>query len=240
VVTGQGGKSPADSEAEDEETETGSIVIHYDMPDGQPEAEFRIYRLGGIDGPDWPRLIARNGSHATIEGLAPGKYGVFRSKYVFISEQGRQAGLDQQIVSVEPGRTESVHFTRPAGGRSIEGEITGLPGTDIAGTFVRVKPARAAELPEREALRLPALDLVAASAGRFRTEKLPPGEYLITAETYGYGPSRSQKIDGMVVVSTGVNLPMYVGSAKVTILGETEPSLVRLKMRKTDPSDRFW
>jgi hypothetical protein len=156
---------------------------------------------------------------------------------VFITDHLRGAVLDQQRVDVMADRTTTVEFIRPAGGRSVTGEMVGLPETGVAGTFVSVMPAEPGDVDPREKYARPRLDFVAAAAGRFRTEKLPPGEYWVVATAYGPSQDRVREVDGGWGMSSGVQPPAYVGWAKITVERESEPLPLRIEMRKPDRAD---
>lgn len=213
---------------------TCSLKIHYEMPGGPPKADFQINRMG--DEPQERRKIAvDNGSEATIPDLPSGEYGVYRTKYLGINEHGRYAVLDQQIVLLLADRTTTVEFVRSAARRKIMGELAGLPERGI-GTFISIYPGKAAELPIHEAVQLPRFDMLTAPAGKFETDRLPPGEYCIKATAYGPPPERVR--EGFI--RSGVQAPAYVGMAKLVIPEQGEPSPVRIEMRRWTSSDTYW
>ncbi len=66
------------------------------------------------------------------------------------------------------------------------------------------------------------------------------GIYLGGTYNYYNEANRYEEIDGMVGVTTGIDLSMYVGQSKVTISADAEPQPVRIEMRKRNASDRYW
>ncbi len=156
-------------------------------------------------------------------------YDVTRTKQLRVGDSGRGTPCDRATVKLEPGKSARFECVRRTG-QPVAGEVIGLKGTDMEGAYLCVRPAYATGDPrDRGAWSLTVFDAMTCGVdGRFKTERLAPGSYTITAEAYQPEPRNGP-------FTTGERLPSLVGSAKVTVPagGEVKPVQIELKPLET-------
>jgi hypothetical protein len=186
----------------------------------------------------WP--VVANGGQLLLDDLPPGKYEVTRKK-----PKSYNGGFlcDRRTVTVESGKTTTSQIVRRRGA-VVEGQIVGLkegmfaqremigPQGEMSAcgrapsAIVSVHPAQATgDLHSDWAGNRITYDaLVCGADGKFRTERLLPGQYAIIAEAY-----RPEKYSG--TVSTDWPTPDFVGRAVVTVPDGGPPPPVKIELR---------
>jgi hypothetical protein len=220
--------------------EPARLRIRYNIKGAPAEAQVRL-ELRTWDIPGWKgavnveRWVALKAGKdgLLIENLPPGVYDISRIKHLRTTSSGTDAMLDRNLeLTLESGKTGEYNFVRPTGA-PISGEIAGLPGRDVDGVFVYVKPAEASGDPRgRTDWKLPTFDGVGLDeAGEFTTECIPPGQYKVIATANRTESPEERR-------STGLRLPAWVGSATVTVPETGDPPRVRVEMKPYSPHER--
>jgi hypothetical protein len=215
----------------------GKLVVHYDIV-GAPEQsriilQFHTWELPGWDGASSDRYDAiQQHVDFVLDNLAPGEYTIDRAKNMGMKNRWDQVFLDRQTFKIESGKTTVIDFVRPIGA-PITGQVVGLDRTEVANAkpvrvYVRVLSAKDAqgEFP-------PLLDSVGMEPGekpmdgKFITERIPPGQYIVRAEVYI--PETPEQMH-----TTGWPSPAFAGEAMVTVpeKGPPEPVQIPLKTFK--------
>ncbi|MHC4399204.1 MAG: carboxypeptidase regulatory-like domain-containing protein [Planctomycetota bacterium] len=221
--------------------EPASLTIHYDIEGGEDEATFRL-ELKTWELEDW-RGVARsvqrrhvpNRGKVVMRNLAPGTYDLGRMKSVQIGHLGQGHYCFRCDVTVGPGQAAEVRLVRKEG-RRISGMVVKPDVGNLAGAFVYVKPAEATGDPRRftAEVRLDTFDFLGCKINdQFQTEIIPPGEYTVVVEAY-------KPEDRNGVMTTGMQSPDFVGTAKVTVNKEGPPPAVLIELktwRETKPPD---
>jgi hypothetical protein len=138
---------------------------------------------------------------------------------------GTTAIYARRTVVIEAGQTQSVDLVRTSG-FAIHGEVTGLKDTDAPGAYIYVRSAEATGNPGvLTDWNLPLFDAMTCDQdGVFRTARLEPGTYTISAEAYKpETPEEARR--------SGWRLPSYVGKVKLTVTAGVAPAPVRIEMR---------
>jgi len=212
------------------------LVLRYDIPGDLPEATFRL-ELKTWDMPGWKSVVgsvqnpvAANQGEVILENVAPGPYDLVRSKPLRLGDAGVGGMLDRRSPILEAGKTTRIDFVRKTG-QPIAGEVLGLPATKAPGAFVRVRlPASVAAERGVKQWMLPTLDtLTCGRDGRFTTARIPPGEYVVTAQAFEPESPEAR-------FRLGVRGPSFTGRAEVTVRGDVRPPRVLILLKPWSPS----
>ncbi len=170
------------------------MTISYDIDGAAKEGVFRL-ELMTWDMPDW-RGTARveryvtcgNGGTLEVDGLPPGEYDVCRYiEPMVVGDMGHGGMLDRSFaVKIEAGKTAKLEFVRTKGG-PISGQVVGLKEAGAPGAFVNVRPEQVTGDPRApgDEWKLPFFDALATGPdGQFKTSRISPGTYMVTAEAY--------------------------------------------------------
>jgi len=207
------------------------LLIRYDMPGSEAEAQLHL-DFAAEDMEEWDAARLRMSLAPTIRNgeeielaVMPGRYRFARGKIVTIGEFGRGFGCDLREIVLAPGETQTVDLIRRSG-HSIEGEVSGLKESGAAGAILTVRAADATGDPRNFNEVMSVSDAVSCNLedGRFRTGPVPPGTYTAVAEAY-LPETPAQRN------STGIRLPDFIGTAKVTIVRNSPPLPVKIGLR---------
>jgi len=110
-----------------------------------------------------------------------------------------------------------VDFAR-ATGFPIRGQVVGLAKAKAPVAFIFVRPAEAAGDPLFDAV-------TSDETGHFSTARLEPGTYTVVVEVY-----LPESPTG--IFHSGICLPNYVGTAKVTVSASTPPAPVSIELSR--------
>jgi RNA polymerase sigma factor (sigma-70 family) len=169
----------------------GSIAIHCDLP-GKPAKQPVMIQLRTWDGVDWDTDVLRfhmssysvtNPGETVFEHLPPGKYAVEREQE---TPSGNRSVLltaaDRQLVKVEPEQRATVRFERKRG-RPLTGQVRGLENVELRYAHVMIQypgPEEQFGHDRRRVRQYTAFDVIPiTSAGRFTTDRIPPGKYML-------------------------------------------------------------
>jgi hypothetical protein len=171
-----------------------------------------------------------NGGTLEVDGLPPGEYDVCRwIDALRVGDIGQGGMLDRRFAyKIEAGKTAKLEFVRTKG-CPISGQVVGLKEAGAPGAFVNIRPEQATGVPFAEAdWKLAFFDAVATGPdGQFKTSRISPGTYMVTAEAYKPEP-RTSGSGG--IVETGIRLPNLLGKTKVVLpeSGEVKPIRIEL------------
>ncbi|CAN5842492.1 hypothetical protein BH23PLA1_BH23PLA1_05120 [soil metagenome] len=200
--------------------EPATLRIPYAIEGDAVESEFRLGpktteelrgRLGVLR-----NVQVVNGEEAVLRDVTPGEYGLHRSKTLTIGEYRQRVSVDHQTFTVESGRENVVDFVRHRGERISGAVIEDLKG-EAGMMFVGIEAVNDPQEPlPLGALRL--LDIVACDKNaRFRTARIPPGDYVVHVVGYRgrprYGPFITPLIEAVD----------FRGSAPVTVPAVGKP-----------------
>jgi hypothetical protein len=184
---------------------------------------------------DWKDVGAKlhfsvaNGGRLALTNVTPGTYDFARQKSVRVGTNvpyGQPVWIDRRTIVLDSGQTQNVDLVR-AKGSSLRGELVGLEETDAPGAYIYVRSGTASGDPKDLGERaLPSFDALAFNRGdrQFQTARLEPGTYTVVAEAYRPETREQQG-------RSGIRLPAWIGTAKVTISANTPPAPVRIEMR---------
>ena len=237
--------------------EPATLELRYDIPDDAPKARIEIY-LKSWDMPGWKQVagaqrtinIPQSG-RVVLKDMTPGVYDIWRSKIIIIGRSGTGAFCDRGNFTLTGGKTTTASFVRKEG-HPVTGRITGMTPDSVPGVELRVQ--RKATTPLHVGTIGPAVKSVLADVGagaptakwitvdalackpngEFKTARLSPGTYTISAKAYAPMPDRNRYSLGLW------HRPLaYTGSATVTIDKDRPPAEVVIKMtRPTKPKPR--
>ncbi len=211
--------------------EPARLLIRFDMPGAASEGKFHLDFESG-ESKEWLAARVRMSLSPTIRNseeieliLMPGTYHFSRGKIVDVGDFGRGFVLGSSDIVLEPGETRVVEVSR-YDGHSIVGDVLGLKDSGAVGAFVTVRAADATGDPRNSKETTSVFDATSCNAedGHFETEPLSPGVYSIVVEAYlPETPEQSN--------STGLRLPDFVGTAKVSITpdGPIPPVVIGLR-----------
>ncbi len=219
--------------------EPGRLLVKYDIPGGDAEAKLLLQLLQmGTGGAPTSRgagylrepLVANKGQ-VSLDNLPPGKYTLVRRKAYF---------CDRRDVVIEPGKTTTSEFVRDRG-TVVEGQIVGLkegmfahpqmigPNGEMpasSGAIISVRPVSVMSDFAGPDWKLPVFDAFTCGPdGKFKTERLSPGQYALIAEAYLPEPYS-------LYYSTGRRRPSFVGRTVVTVPESGEPPKVTIKLQE--------
>lgn len=199
--------------------EPATLVIRYDIEGDEPKARFHLH-LMTWEMPDWRSVVdtmqnpeAPNKGRVVVKGLTPGTYDLARTKSVRAGNFGRGFFCNRRRITLQPGKTAVAEFVRPEG-HPIVGEVAGLAKGSVPGVFIEVASAG----NEKGSTTLDAL--ACEVNGRFKTARIPPGTYTVTATAYK--PDRGVRL--------GLLVPQFVGHVEVTVPKDRPPAPVRIQM----------
>jgi beta-lactamase regulating signal transducer with metallopeptidase domain/protocatechuate 3,4-dioxygenase beta subunit/Leucine-rich repeat (LRR) protein len=216
--------------------EPGRLKVKYDIEGGDEKAAlFMQMNTWDAQTPAWRGIdnihepAAPNKGEVTIDNLPPGKYELSRKK-----PAKRVLGVgthfaDRRTIEIASGKTTESDFIRDRG-TAVEGQIEGLKDGMLAGglkpgAIVSVRsPAVTGDLASSR-WKEPIFDIVVCGPdGKFKTERLLPGEYSIIAEAFEAEKPEERR-------STGIRLPAFVGRAAVTVPESGPPPQVKIEIK---------
>lgn len=209
----------------------GVIIVRYDIADDSPEAELHLRLVAGqLDAPAWKdfsstlKPTVANQGQITLTNLAPGTYDFARTKTLETGDGGRGVSYERRTVVLAAGQTQRVDVVRSAG-FSIHGGVTGLADTDALGAYIYVRGGEATG-DVRSQWSVPLFDALTCDRdGQFKTARLEPGTYTVMVEAYEPEPPSR-------VMTTGIRLPNYAGTAKVTVAADAAPVPLKIELRR--------
>ena len=228
--------------------EPGKLVVHFDIAGAGDEADVLLRPAQSVAGTSGPQsevaqadvVYQRSGrvkrhGEVVFDNLPPGEYAVERMKD-FESVYGvvTTARLERSIVKIVSGQSAAVDFARPKGA-SVSGQVVGLDRAELRKTT----PARVFVTVERanethDNTPNPLLDAVDvgtifqngdAPEGKFTTERLPPGQYRITANLFDDSRSDLTTVD---------KPPLFSGETLVTVSDDTQPPSVKIELQRIE------
>jgi hypothetical protein len=207
------------------------LTISYDIEGAAKEGVFRL-ELKTWDMADWRGVVqtsrfvkCQNGGTLEVADLEPGEYDVCRwVENLRVGDRGHSGMLDRGILKVEAGKPAKLEYVRTKGG-PISGQVVGLKEAGLPGAFIKILPEQATGDPRtRDEWKLTVFDKLATGPdGQFKTSKIAPGTYMVTAEAYAPEDERTRG-------RLGGRLPGFVGKAKVVVpeSGEVKPIRIQL------------
>jgi hypothetical protein len=167
-------------------------------------------------------ITVANRGEAVLRDATPGAYGLWRMKSLTVGDYRRGDHVEYRAFSVEGGAAAVVDFVRAHGG-PIVGGVSGPEGERARMIFVGIEPVDASATrgwPRRSPRSL--LDIVACGAdGRFRTARIPPGEYVAYAVGYRNQPRYGPFVEFIEPLD-------FSGSAPVTVPPDGNPPAVQI------------
>ncbi len=209
--------------------EPGKLIVHYGIPGG-PEETTIFLQLHTWDREGWKgvdnrrRPTVRQHGELVLDNMTPGLYEVVRDSGGF---------LDRRQVTIEPGTTVTSDFIRKAGA-PITGRVVGLDREEVLKakpTHINIsvhKPGdeRNPIAPKFASVQISPFDKDGKpSDGSFKTEIIPPGEYLVRASVFiEETPEQRNR--------TGIIPPGFEGEAKVTVPEQGAPPPIEIQLKK--------
>ncbi len=213
--------------------EPGTLELLYDIPGDAPKAEIEIHLkswdmpgLKPVAGATRTVTVPNNG-RVVLNDMTPGPYDIWRSKAMGDGLIGFGLFCDRADFALTAGKTTTAAYVRKEG-HPVTGRITGLPPGSVPGVMLRVQRVPKAKPPAAgPAVRSITVDALGCKPnGPFKTARLSPGTYTISAEAYApaSGSGRSLGLFRRV--------PTFTGSVAVTVEKDHPPAEVVIKMTK--------
>jgi hypothetical protein len=135
--------------------------------------------------------------------------------------------LDRSRLKVEAGTAAKLEYVRPKGG-PISGQVVGLKEAGLPGALVKVGTEQATGNPFVPTLgdvwKSPVFDAVVTGPdGQFKTSRIPPGTYMVTASAWKPEPPS-------MAFHTGIRGPDFIGKVKVVVPEDGEVKPVRIEV----------
>jgi hypothetical protein len=212
----------------------GKATIAYEIEGAAKEGVFRL-QLMSWDMPDWRGVVQTtlyvkcpNGQTIDVADLTPGEYDVFREiDGLRVGDLGHSGMLDRGTLKVESGKAAKLEYVRTKG-CPISGQVVGLKEAGLPGAFIDVRPEQATGDPRADEWKLTFFDaLVTGPDGQFKTSRIAPGTYMVTAEA-SKPADRSE--DTSAVILGGWLLPGFVGKVKVVVPESGEVKPIRIEI----------
>jgi len=215
--------------------EPATLELLYDIPGDASTAKVQIH-LKTQDMPGWKQLdgvertvTVPNNGRMVLNDMMPGLYDIWRSKTVVVGRVGSRAFCDRGNFALAAGKTTTAAFVRKEG-HPVTGRITGLPPDSVPGVMLVVQQRVAKTKPQAAAgpaARWITVDgLRCKPNGPFKTARLSPGTYTISAKAYAPTSDSGRSL------GTFWRRPAFTGSAKVTVGKDHPPAEVVIKMTK--------
>ena len=212
--------------------EPARVDVELDI-DGADKESTIFYQLLSHNAPEFKGLQSTrevkiaNPGKLSLAALPPGRYQLWRSVMNRVGELGFGAGLDQIFFELAPGETRSIRYVRPKGAR-LSGKVIWPEGTSHMGTVVSVRHL----LDQKDPFGNHEWPLVVASTtaegGKYRTERIPPGKYLLRAE--GYVPLTPEQR-----FRTGLIRPSLHAEITIEVPAEGELTVPDLSLKPSRP-----
>jgi len=237
--------------------EPATLELLYDIPGDAPKAKIAIHmkswdmpgwkRVAGTE----RTVIVPQSGRVVLNDMTPGLYDIWRSKIVIVGRSGTGAFCDRGNFTLTGGKTATADFVRKEG-HPVTGRIRGMAQDSAPGVELMVQ--RKVTTPPHAGTILPAVKRTLADAlaskpnagtvaptvkwitfdalackpnGPFKTARLSPGTYTISAKAYAPMSNRNRYSLGLWRRS-----PAYTGSATVTVGKDRPPAEVIIKMTK--------
>jgi hypothetical protein len=209
-----------------------ALIVRYSIPGDEANAELSLTlwtsEMGssgwnGVQTALKPKVA--NGGQVVLTNLTPGRYEFYRTKMLHADGGSHGIPYERRTIVLDAGQTQQVDLVRSVG-HPVQGKVTGLDHTGATGGYIYVRSAIATGNPRdmMEGL-LPCFDaLTFGTDGVFRTARLEPGTYTIVAHVYGPEPIEFRH-------RTGIRLPGYFGTAKVTVTAADPPPPIKIELQ---------
>jgi hypothetical protein len=203
--------------------EPATLIVRYDIPDDAPKTQLRLqlktWELSSMKGVTFVQQpTVTNQGQVVLTDLAPGTYDLTRTKMLRVGTEAHGQFYGRSTVVLQAAQTQQVDFVRTTG-FPVRGEVVGLTDANASGAFIYVRSAEATGDPRKlQELMLPLFDVTMCDQAG-----LEPGTYTIVVEAFIPEPP-SHTID------TGIRLPDYIGTAKVTVSAVTPPEPVKIDL----------
>jgi hypothetical protein len=178
-----------------------SVIFYQLLTEGREE--FKGLRL------EREVKIANPGKLA-LASLPPGRYQFCRMVMNNLGELGFGGMLERQFFELNAGETKKLDFVRETGAR-IRGKITWPTDTKLMGIVVTIRsPVKQKSPFDKYEWPVVYASQTAEKDGTFKTERVPPGTYVLSAEAYA-PLSRDQRF------RTGRILPSHRAEVKIDV-----------------------
>ena len=211
--------------------ETATLGINYDIPGDDENAQFVLQHRGwsyaSKDAYKFVTVKARNGAPAAMVTLPAGEYSLARSRRAWMGHGEGGYSCESQKIELQPGQTLTLDVTRRQG-QSLTGELVFPLDAIVSGANVLVQRAGSEQLDALVAMQKgQMLDVATCGAeGKWKTQLIPPGDYVLTAEAYA--PPSEPSYASIVFEIQG---PTYTGIARMTVpeTGQAPPVLIPME-----------
>jgi RNA polymerase sigma factor (sigma-70 family) len=170
---------------------SGSLAITCALPGKAAKQPVEI-ELRTFDGASWNKNVLRfhesvfavpNPGERVFDHLPPAQYSVERAEETPTGKNSvLMTSADRHLVKVEPNQRATIHFQRKAG-RPLVGQVRGLENVDLRYAHVTIGHWGPEEEPDRNGRRTRYFTafqvLPITSDGRFTTDPIPPGKYIL-------------------------------------------------------------
>lgn len=165
-----------------------------------------------------------NPGKLTLASLPPGRYQLCRSVMNHLGEIGFGAFLDRQFFELKAGESKSIDFAREKGAR-VRGKVTWPAETKLMGIVVALKSEKAEKSPlEGHEWTTVYASHTADADGKFLTERVAPGKYVLAASAYvPLTPEQRFR--------TGVILPSFRAQITIEVPAEGELTVPDLALK---------
>ncbi len=204
--------------------EPATLRIPYAIEGDEAEADIQLIQVGE-KGRVWVvrKVRVPNGGEVVLRDASPGPSTLWKRKLLVHDDYRQKVGVEHRKLTLAPGEVAVASYVRERG-HPIQGKVSELELGEARMMFVAIEPVVPPE-GKPPGLGIPLiLDIVACDAdGRFRTARIPPGEYAVRAVGYRHQP-RYGPFSGFMEASD------FSGSGTVVVPEDGKPPEVRLKL----------
>lgn len=213
------------------------IVVSYDVPGGEKDEKIFVQHIAGrgVIGSEGPPTLRynpiKNGGKIELKELGAGKYQVTRYRQLDVCQAGpgrMHIGVfvDRRQFELKVGETKRIDFVRKQG-QVLNGRVLGLEAAGLDRAAVMVCSKNLKDPGSRTNLDVVTYDATLCNdKGEFKTELLPPGDYVLLVQ--GYVPPTQEEL-----FRTGRRGPRFVARKPFTIAKDEKPELLQVKLEDT-------
>jgi hypothetical protein len=162
-----------------------TFVLNYDIPGAPNEVEVGYRNISAVrmDAEQWKNVVPERvftikRGRTELKTLSPGFYLLSRRRTVQMKGVGRTIEMGSEYFYIEPGKTRTINWTRPAGGARVKVQLNWPKGTVVAGMYYSLE----AEKPRQEVTWMMTRNIVDGGPidltnGQLQSAQLAPGKY---------------------------------------------------------------
>jgi hypothetical protein len=205
-------------------TQPGTIRLPYAIEGDEPETGFQLH-FKVSDDPDGRLYVKRNPRVANhgelvLRDATPGDYTLWRIKAITHGDYHGNVGIDDRTFSIRSGEVTVLNFVRDRGS-PVEGKVSGPAKGQSRMSFIGIEPVGG--VAKNPPMLTQYIDITACDAdGRFRTPRIPPGQYVVHAVGYRHQPRYGPFVPL-------IEAPDFTGSSTLVVPPDGKPREVHIQ-----------